>query len=303
MTIVIIWQFFLVSELNSCERRIFLVYFYCHMSTLRIKWETYITRDRHTLLVHCVENSLNFKMSYDIWKLTKCSSTYNHLFTVLSFLRKLITIPMGGKGLNNTCHVHNLTRSLVGKNHHVFVDNFFNSLALAEDLLRDQIYVCGTVRGNRQGIPCAIAPSTQRVKRLCQGESLFLRKENIVVTVWKDKKPIYFFELSVRSREEWHCHEDIQQQHGQCRLERSDMGLLHGWKKIEKVVALSHVVLCWCCHCKCLYFGKTVPASLIKNPTGLSFRSCEVTYRKFFGTAIVCKFWAPRRRALAHQVL
>ena len=102
MTIVIIWQFFLVSELNSCERRIFLVYFYCHMSTLRIKWETYITRDRHTLLVHCVENSLNFKMSYDIWKLTKCSSTYNHLFTVLSFLPKLITIPMGGKGLKQT---------------------------------------------------------------------------------------------------------------------------------------------------------------------------------------------------------
>ena len=57
-----------------------------------------------------------------------------------------------------------------------------------EDLLRDQIYV----NGNRQGIPCAIAPSTQRVKRLCQGESLFLRKENIVVTVRKDKKPIYF---------------------------------------------------------------------------------------------------------------
>ena len=72
------------------------------MSTLRIKWETYITRDRHTLLVHCVENSLNFKMSYDIWKLTKCSSTYNHLFTVLSFLRKLITIPMGGKGLRES---------------------------------------------------------------------------------------------------------------------------------------------------------------------------------------------------------
>lgn len=104
MTIVIIWQFFLVSELNSCERRIFLVYFYCHMSTLRIKWETYITRDRQILLVHCVENSLNFKMSYDIWKLTKCSSTYNHLFTVLSFLRKLITIPMGGKGLRYTSY-------------------------------------------------------------------------------------------------------------------------------------------------------------------------------------------------------
>ena len=56
--------------------------------------------------------------------------------------------------------VGNLTRPLVGKNHHVFVDNFFNSLALAADLLRDQIYICGTVRGNRQAIPRAIAPKT-----------------------------------------------------------------------------------------------------------------------------------------------
>ena len=88
--------------------------------------------------------------------------------------------------------VRNLTRPLVGKNHHVFVDNFFNSLALVEDLLRDQIYICGTIHKNRQGIPRAIAPKTQRVKRLRRGESLFLRKENIVVTVWKDKKPVYF---------------------------------------------------------------------------------------------------------------
>lgn len=31
--------------------------------------------------------------------------------------------------------VHNLTRRLVDKNHHVFVDNFFNSTKLAEDLI------------------------------------------------------------------------------------------------------------------------------------------------------------------------
>ena len=70
--------------------------------------------------------------------------------------------------------VHNLTRTLVGKNHHVFVDNFFNSVNLAEDLLQDKIYICGTVRSNRQGIPRELGPSTQRVKQLRQGESLFL---------------------------------------------------------------------------------------------------------------------------------
>ena len=68
--------------------------------------------------------------------------------------------------------VHKLTRPLVGKNHHVFIDNFFSSIPL-------------------------IAPTTQQVKRLQQGESLFLRKGNLVVTVWKDKKPVYF--LSTQS--------------------------------------------------------------------------------------------------------
>ena len=95
------------------------------------------------------------------------------------------------------CVVHNLTWSLVGKNHHVFIDNFFSSIVLAENLLSDQIYVCGTVRSNWQGIPREITPTTQQVKRLRQGESLFLRKENVVVTVWKDKKPVYF--LSTQS--------------------------------------------------------------------------------------------------------
>ena len=62
--------------------------------------------------------------------------------------------------------VHNLTRPLVGKNHHVFIDNLFSSIVQAENLLSDQIYVCGTVRSNRQGIPQEIAPTTQQVKRL-----------------------------------------------------------------------------------------------------------------------------------------
>ena len=93
--------------------------------------------------------------------------------------------------------VHKLTRPLVGKNHHVFVDNCFSSIPLAENLLWDKIYLCGTVRSNWQGIPQTIAPTVQQVKRLRQGDSPFLRKGNLVITVWKDKKPVYF--LSTQS--------------------------------------------------------------------------------------------------------
>lgn len=45
-----------------------------------------------------------------------------------------------------------------------------------------------TIHGTKQMLKWALV---QRVKRLCKGESLFLRKGN-VVSVWKDKKPVYF---------------------------------------------------------------------------------------------------------------
>ena len=49
--------------------------------------------------------------------------------------------------------VRTLTRPLVGKHHHIFMDNFFTSPALFMDLLQDGIYACGTVRTNRRGFP------------------------------------------------------------------------------------------------------------------------------------------------------
>ena len=49
--------------------------------------------------------------------------------------------------------VKQLTRPLVGKFHHVFMDNFFTSQGLFMDLLQDSIYACGTVRSNRKGFP------------------------------------------------------------------------------------------------------------------------------------------------------
>ena len=49
--------------------------------------------------------------------------------------------------------VKQLTRPLVGKFHHVFMDNFFTSPTLFNCLLQDGIYACGTARMNRKGFP------------------------------------------------------------------------------------------------------------------------------------------------------
>ena len=44
-----------------------------------------------------------------------------------------------------------LTEGLVGKNHHVFFDNFFTSEKLLTDLETTGIYLCGTARKNKLG--------------------------------------------------------------------------------------------------------------------------------------------------------
>ena len=46
-----------------------------------------------------------------------------------------------------------LSRSLVGINVRQFFDNFFTSPSLIYKLEKEQIYACGSVRQNRNGLP------------------------------------------------------------------------------------------------------------------------------------------------------
>ena len=93
--------------------------------------------------------------------------------------------------------VQDLTRPFINKNHHVFADNFFTSIPLACDLLRDNTYFCGTVRFNRHGFPSSLKPTRADVKALRKGESKFCRRGNLVASVWKDTKLVHF--LSTQS--------------------------------------------------------------------------------------------------------
>ena len=59
------------------------------------------------------------------------------------------------------------------------------------------ISLCGTTRANRKDFPKELAANNPQVKRLKQGESLFRRREDLVATVWKDKRFVHF--LSTQS--------------------------------------------------------------------------------------------------------
>jgi len=76
-----------------------------------------------------------------------------------------------------------LDRNL-GQNHHVYEDNYYNSVRLAQTLLDRKVRVCSTMRPNR-GIPCDVEEEGKRLKK---GQSAFQRKGDVMVQVWKDKR-------------------------------------------------------------------------------------------------------------------
>lgn len=55
--------------------------------------------------------------------------------------------------------VSDLVRSLHGKKYHIFCDHFFPSVKLAEDLLENDLYLCGTTRSNRKDFPKQLKPN------------------------------------------------------------------------------------------------------------------------------------------------
>ena len=79
-----------------------------------------------------------------------------------------------------------LCRPLQGGNYQVFCDNFFSTAALFEDLLKQNIYACGTTRIDRRGFP----ETLKKVDITERGRYESCQRGNLVATVWKDKKDV-----------------------------------------------------------------------------------------------------------------
>ena len=84
--------------------------------------------------------------------------------------------------------VKRLTRDLVGKNYHVYMDNLFSSVSLYKDLLSGSIYCSGTLPTNHMYIPLnLLAYSIGLAKR---GDMMVRQEGNLTVTVWQDKRVV-----------------------------------------------------------------------------------------------------------------
>ena len=83
--------------------------------------------------------------------------------------------------------VTELTRKIEGHGHKLYMDNFFSSPELFDDLTNKQIYFCGTVKPNRKGMPQDLVPKTTKLKR---GDIHVKTRADLTAVLWRDKRDI-----------------------------------------------------------------------------------------------------------------
>jgi len=79
--------------------------------------------------------------------------------------------------------VANLTRGVEGFGHKLYMDNFFSSPDLYDDLAQKKIFSCGMVRLRRKGMPKDLKPKTLRLK---YGDIQVRTRDDLMAVVWKD---------------------------------------------------------------------------------------------------------------------
>jgi hypothetical protein len=83
--------------------------------------------------------------------------------------------------------VRHLTSRVEGLGHKIFMDNFFSSTRLFDDLDRHTVNSCGTIRSNRKDIPCDFGPQQLKLKR---GYVRVRTSGGLTTLVWKDRREV-----------------------------------------------------------------------------------------------------------------
>jgi hypothetical protein len=122
------------------------------------------------------------KWGYRVWKLCDAKTAYTLNFDVY-------TGAEDGKATSNLAAnvAMRLTEPYQGKNYVVIMDNYFSSVPLFLDLLNTSTYACGTIRSQRKYLP----ESFREKKKRNQGESEFWTCNNLVATIWQDRRPVH----------------------------------------------------------------------------------------------------------------
>ena len=130
------------------------------------------------------------KPKYGIKSYILCDSATGYCFNMRPYVGEASTLPE---------IVFSLLDRLPGHGYTLFMDNFYNSVALCERLLGVQTNVCGTLRKHR-GEPQIINEMTKT--DLGVGEKVVRHNERVMVVAWQDKRLVRMVTT---------CHQDSMQ--------------------------------------------------------------------------------------------
>ena len=124
------------------------------------------------------------KRGFKVWVRADSSSGYVSQYEVYTGKQGGPTeVGLGGNVVTK------LTRDLMGKFHHIFVDNFFSSIKLFQQLQKDDIYATGTLRSNRKLFPTELLPYVKRGLPQ-RGDIKFCQNDDMVIFLWQDTRPV-----------------------------------------------------------------------------------------------------------------
>ena len=126
------------------------------------------------------------KWGIKMWALAEASTGYMTHCRIYSGKSHLPAQGLGSQVVKTCIEKSNLA----GQGYHVYMDNFFTSPALLEDLYQNcQTGACGTVRLNRKGLPKDIMKKKpEGVEH--RGDMTFKHKGSLSAVVWKDKRNV-----------------------------------------------------------------------------------------------------------------
>ena len=85
--------------------------------------------------------------------------------------------------------VMSLMAPFLDKGYYLFMDDYYTSVGLFEELEERNTLSCGTVRSNRVGLPnetCNL--KSRQVKQLKRRECLYRQKGTMTCVTWRDRK-------------------------------------------------------------------------------------------------------------------
>ena len=89
--------------------------------------------------------------------------------------------------------VLSVLRPYLDKGVRAFMDKYYTSVALFQELEDRKTLACGTMWSNRVRLPKEICELQEKcVKELERGDSLYRQKGRLTCVTWRDRKPVRF---------------------------------------------------------------------------------------------------------------